>query len=162
MTNQSASPEPGCVIREASSGDAKAIEALYRELVSDPLVCVLPDQLAAIAASATSFLMVVEVDGAVCATAQLTVCPDAMYRTQNFGLIENVVVAQSMRNRGLGRALLARLEQMAAAFDCTKVMLLSSAKRTTAHAFFRHCGFSGEAKNAFVKYRSDWAGLEDA
>src|SRR5687768_16070190 len=35
--------------------------------------------------------------GAVCATALLTICPDAMYRTQPFGVVENLVVTQDLR-----------------------------------------------------------------
>jgi hypothetical protein len=61
MSNDSTPLSPGaCVIRKAAEADAPAVEALYRELVSDPNIRVLPEQVAAIAASPTSFLLVVE------------------------------------------------------------------------------------------------------
>lgn len=142
-----------CIIRRAEPADASAIEDLYRELVSDPLIRVLPKQLAALSVSSASFLLVAEIDDTVCATALLTICPDAMYRTQPFGVVENVIVTDAMRGRGIGRRLLSHVEQLASTHNCTKLMLLSSATREAAHAFFRRCGFSSETKNAFVKYR---------
>lgn len=139
-------------IRRAAAQDAPAIERLYRELVSDPHVHVDPGQVAALSESPANVLLVAEADGVICATALLTVCADVMYRTQPFGVVENVIVAESMRGRGIGRRLLARVEQMAAA-DCTKLMLLSAASRQDAHVFFQQCGFNGDAKRGFVKYR---------
>jgi N-acetylglutamate synthase-like GNAT family acetyltransferase len=148
--------ELAAAIRQANAADAASVESLYHELVSDPLVRVLPEQVNALGASPTSFLLVAEVDGAVCATALLTLCPDAMYRTQPFGVIENIIVAQAMRQRGIGRRLLVHIERLARTHDCTKLMLLSGATRAAAHAFFRRCGFASDTKHAFVKYRSQW------
>ena len=76
-----------------------------------------------------------------------------MYRTQPFGVVENVIVTQAMRGRGVGRLLLAHVEQLAGDHHCTKPMLLSSTAREAAHSFFRRCGFTGDTKHAFVKYR---------
>jgi N-acetylglutamate synthase-like GNAT family acetyltransferase len=141
------------VVRRATTNDASAIESLYRELVSDPLIRVLPEQVATLSDSTTSFLLVAETDRAVCATALLTICPDAMYRTQPFGVVENVIVTHAMRGRGFGRLLLTQVEQLATDHHCTKLMLLSSTTREAAHSFFRRCGFTGDTKHAFVKYR---------
>ena len=140
-------------IRRATADDASAIERLYCELVSDPLIRVLPEQVATLSHSPTSLLFVAETEDVVCATALLTICADAMYRTQPFGVVENVIVAQAMRGRGLGRLLLAHVERMASDRHCTKLMLLSSTTREVAHSFFRRCGFTSDTKHAFVKYR---------
>lgn len=43
--------------------------------------------------------------------------------TQPFGVVENVIVAQSMRGRGIGRLLTAYMERLALAHDCTRLML---------------------------------------
>lgn len=146
----------GGIIREAAAADAPAIARLYRELVADPRIDVGPEQVAVLAGSAASFLLVAEVEGLVCGTALLTLCPDVMYRAQPFGVVENVVVTTTMRGRGLGRRLLARVEELAEAADCSKLMLLSGRTREEAHAFFRRCGFSSDSKHAFVKYRREF------
>jgi N-acetylglutamate synthase-like GNAT family acetyltransferase len=144
------------LMRKATTEDAAAIQGLYRELVGDAQIRVLPEQIAALAESPTSFLLVAEADGVVCATALLNICADVMYGAQPFGVVENVVVTAGMRGRGLGKRLLDHVEQLAIERDCTKLMLLSSSRRHEAHAFFRSCGFAGEAKQAFVKYRSQF------
>jgi N-acetylglutamate synthase-like GNAT family acetyltransferase len=146
-----------CVIREAAADDARSIENLYRELVSDPNIRVLPEHLNAIADLPHSFLLAADSEGAVCATALLTICPDAMYGAQPFGVVENVIVTQAMRGRGIGRLLLTHVERLATAHHCTKLMLLSGNTRPEAHAFFRRCRFSGDTKHAFVKYRKEFA-----
>lgn len=148
--------QPSCVIRRAAAGDAEAIERLYRELVTDPLVSVLPDHVAAISQSPTSFLLVAESPGEVCGTVLLTICPDVMYHHQPFGVVENIVVTQARRGSGIGRMLLDQAEHLAITHDCTKLMLLSSASREAAHGFFRGCGFAGDTKHAFVKYRTQF------
>jgi N-acetylglutamate synthase-like GNAT family acetyltransferase len=154
MSDQAATP---CAIRRAVASDAAAIENLYRELVSDPLIRVLPEQVGTLSNSAGSFLLVAEAGGIVCGTALLTICPDAMYRAQPFGVVENIIVTQAMRGRGIGRQLLTHVEQLASKHDCTKLMLLSSIAREAAHAFFGRCGFTGDTKHAFVKYRRQFA-----
>jgi len=145
------------VIRRAAGGDASAIEGLYRELVSGPLTHVLPGQIATLSESSTSFLLVVESDGVVCATALLNICADAMYGTQPFGVIENIVVTEAMRGRGIARLLLEYIEQLAVEHHCTKLMLLSGTAREAAHAFFRRNGFASDTKHAFVKYRRQFS-----
>jgi len=144
---------PPCVIRRAIAGDADAIQGLYQELVGDTQIRVLPEQIATLAESLTSLLLVAEAEGIVCATALLNLCADVMYAGQPFGVVENVVVAAAMRGRGVGKRLLDHVEQLAIEQDCTKLMLLSGSHRPEAHAFFRSCGFAGETKQAFVKYR---------
>jgi N-acetylglutamate synthase-like GNAT family acetyltransferase len=142
-----------CSIRRATEADGPAIEALYRELVSDGQIQVLPGHIAALAESSTSFLLVAKIDDTVYGTALLTLCSDVMYGTQPFGVIENVVVAPAKRGRGIGRSLLLQIEQIAAHHDCSKLMLLSNRTRRDAHVFFQRRGFNGETKRAFVKYR---------
>jgi N-acetylglutamate synthase-like GNAT family acetyltransferase len=152
-----ANSDPSCVIREAGERDADAIQSLYHELVGDGKTRVSREQVAILGRSPASFLLVVEAEGTVCATALLTLCADAMHGTQPFGVVENVVVARHLRGRGVGSRLLAHIERLAREHDCTKLMLLSGSHRPQAHAFFRNCGFAGETKQAFVKYRSQFS-----
>lgn len=159
MSEGLVSPQPDarCIIREAVPADALAIEALYRELMVDAAIRVSPEQIAAVAKLRESYLLVAEVEGEVCATVLLTICPDLMYGTQPFGVLENVVVAEARRGLGLGRRLLTYAEKLLVSHDGTKLMLLSKVTREAAHAFFRRCGFVSDRKLAFVKYRRQFA-----
>jgi N-acetylglutamate synthase-like GNAT family acetyltransferase len=152
-----ARPDLPYVIRRAEERDAEAIQYLYHELVGEGKTRVLRGQIAILGKSSASFLLVVEAEGTVCATALLSLCADAMHGSQPFGVVENVIVTRHMRGQGLGSRLITHIESLARRHDCTKLMLLSGSHRPEAHAFFRNCGFSGAAKQAFVKYRSQFS-----
>ena len=159
------------IIRQARGADAIALAALYQSLVSDPHISVRPERLEALAADPHTYLLVCEVDGMVCGTVLLTLCLDAMYGHQPYGVLENVVVAEAQRGQGIGEQLMAHVEALCCQHDCSKMMLLSTASRTQAHRFFERQGFSAANKRGFVKYRrqfrapqasngpSTWAGV---
>lgn len=96
------------------------------------------------------------VDGVVCGTAFLTLCLDAMFGNQPYGVLENVVVDEAWRGKGLGGRLMEHIEDMCLKSDCSKMMLLSSASRELAHRFFEQKGFVSSNKRGFVKYRSQF------
>lgn len=141
------------LVRRACARDAAAIEALYTLLVpGDRNIHVDPSRVVALATDATNQLFVVEHDGGVCGSVFLTICLDPMYGFQPYGVIENVIVRADARGQGAGRALMAAVEQAARSARCTKLMLLSTATRSEAHAFFARLGFDGERKRGFVRY----------
>lgn len=143
-------------VRRAKASDALVIEALYRELVPSSPVSVLPEQVAKLESSATSYLLVAESSSDVLGVLLLTICPDAMYHCQPFALLENLVVSKISRGRGIGTHLVAEAQRIARELDCSKMLLLSNAHRTDAHRFFSSQGFLGDTKRGFVKYRSQF------
>lgn len=141
-------------LRRAHASDAGAVELLYQELVSDDSIRVLPEHVATLAESPSSFLIVGCSSGIVCATALLTICPDVMYQRKPFGIVENIIVAERHRVAGIGRQLMGYVEGIAQEHHCTKLMLLSGSHRHHAHRFFEALGFDGNRKMGFVKYGS--------
>ena len=83
-----------------------------------------------------------------------------MFGSQPFAVIENVVVNEAVRGKGLGEAPLRHIEAFCLAMDCSKIMLLSSIQREQAHRFFERVGFAGSSKRGFVKYRWQFQGNE--
>jgi ribosomal protein S18 acetylase RimI-like enzyme len=147
----------GVQVRRAQASDAAAVEALYRQLVSNPAVQVLPQRLAELAADPATWLLVVQRGDEVCGTLLLSFCRDAMFGHQPFAVIENIVVDAARRGLGLGRMLLRDAEARCAGAGCSKVMLMSAAGRAQAHRLFERQGFDGDAKRGFVKYRRQFA-----
>jgi GNAT superfamily N-acetyltransferase len=140
-------------VRQAQPRDAAIIQELYTLLVpGDQNIAVDPSQLTALTTDANNHLLVVEHAEAPCGTAFLSFCLDPMYGSQPYAVVENVIVLPAARGRGAGRALMQEVERLARAASCTKLMLLSSAARREAHAFFSQLGFDGEKKRGFVKY----------
>ena len=143
-------------VREAKGSDAVAVAELYRSFVSNPHINVRGDRLEAIATDPNNFLFVCQVDDVVCGTAFLTLCLDAMFGNQPYGVLENVVVREALRGKGIGRRLFTYVEEVCLSRDCSKIMLMSTATRESAHRFFEQQGFSSANKRGFVKYRSQF------
>ena len=143
-------------VREARADDASAIAALYQSFVSSPHINVREDRLEIIATDPNNFVFVCEVDEVVCGTAFLTLCLDAMFGNQPYGVLENVVVDEAWRGKGIGSRLFAYVEELCRVRDCSKIMLLSTSSREPAHRFFERQGFSAAGKRGFVKYRSQF------
>jgi len=140
-------------IRRARRGDAREIESLYRALVpGDDNIHVDARRIEALESDPTNVVLVAQTEEGVCGTAFLTICLDAMYGFNPYGVVENIVIDGSMQGKGIGRALIAAVEAEARAAQCTKLMLLSAVQRTDAHRFFARLGFDGERKRGFVKY----------
>lgn len=144
------------MIREAKPEDGPAIQALYKVLIPNGPVHVLADRIEQIAKEPYNFLFVYEEDppggGTILGTVFFTVCLSPMFGFQSFGVIENFVVAETARGRGIGTALLNHVLQTGRAHRCFAVKLLSGSSREDAHRFFTRNGFNGADKKGFIKY----------
>jgi N-acetylglutamate synthase-like GNAT family acetyltransferase len=141
------------IIRNARPDDAERIAELYKQLVSNPSVMVQPERIAAVSGDPNTALFVCDLGGQVQGSALVSLCADVMFGSQPFALVENIVVNEAIRGKGLGAVLLRHIETFCLAKNCSKIMLLSSVQREQAHRFFERAGFSGSSKRGFVKYR---------
>lgn len=146
-------------VRNALPSDAQRIAELYRQLVSNPGVCVWPERIATVSTDPNTGLFVCEHSGQVEGTALVSLCADVMFGAQPFAVVENIVVDDRVRSQGLGAALLHHIEAFCLVNNCSKIMLLSSIQREQAHRFFERAGFVGSKKRGFVKYRSAFQAL---
>jgi GNAT superfamily N-acetyltransferase len=141
------------LFREAGPGDLEGILRLYRQLQpADPVLCDGSDAaaFAQILGSPGLHLFVLEVDGAVVATTYLNVIPNLTRSASPYAVIENVVVEEAARGKGLGKQIMAATLQAAWDAGCYKAMLLTGSRRPATHAFYRACGFSPDAKTAYL------------
>lgn len=140
------------MIREAEPRDREAIQRLYEALCPGAPVRVLPERIIAIKEDPNHFLFVYEVDGKVVGTVLLTVILSPMFGTQDFGLIEYLIVDQNYRRQGIGRKLMEHVIAVCRGRKCTRIILLSNDHRKEAHAFYESMGFDCSDKVGFVKY----------
>lgn len=140
-------------IRRAQANDAVAIEKLYRELntLSEPSV--LPDHIAELATSETTYLLVCDDEGEILATALLCLCQDAMYKRQPFALLENLIVSIDYQREGIGKSMIDYIEDFCLQKDCSKIMLQTSNENRNARDFYTAMGYDPDAKIGFIKYR---------
>lgn len=138
------------MFREARKDDFAAIARLYRQL--HPQEALLTDRAGfdRIIASEAFRLCVLERDGEVVATTYLNLVPNLTRGSRPYAVIENVVVDERLRGTGRGKEIMAATLQAAWDAGCYKAMLMTGSKRESTLAFYRACGFSQDAKQAYL------------
>lgn len=86
----------------------------------------------------------------VAATTYLNIIPNLTRSASPYAVIENVVVEKSLRGTGLGKRIMTSTLEAAWAAGCYKVMLMTGSSNPATHAFYRACGFSPDAKTAYL------------
>jgi N-acetylglutamate synthase-like GNAT family acetyltransferase len=140
-------------IRRATKSDAEAIATLYRELVPDAPISVLPERVDAIARDSNTHLLVCDDEGEILATALLCLCQDVMFNRQPFAVVENVMVGADYQREGIGKSMMDFIEAFCLEQDCSKIMLLTSSENRNARDFYTAMGYDPDAKIGFIKYR---------
>lgn len=139
------------LIRLAEPRDLAGLVALYRELrPGDPELPHASALLGRLLKNVDIALAVCECDGALAATCMLAIVPNFAAGGQPFGVIEHVVTLSRFRRRGLARKVLLFAMHLAWSRDCYKVVLLSGAQRSEAHALYESVGFRGDVERGFV------------
>jgi GNAT superfamily N-acetyltransferase len=64
--------------------------------------------------------------------------------------LDGVVVEESLRGTGLGEQIMDGTLQAAWKAGCYKATLMTGSSRPGTHAFYRACGFSSDAKTAYL------------
>lgn len=141
-------------IRLAEETDIARIVELYRELtITDSLVehsrnpSLADYQLvfAEIRADRRQKLFVVEIQGEVVGTIELLVIPNLSHNGTPFAFLENLIVTEKHRGRGLGRILLEHVVRLARESGCHMVELCSDIRRKEAHKLYGSMGFEEQA-----------------
>jgi len=92
-------------------------------------------------ASSANALFVVERDGVVLGTFQVTLIPGLVSRGRRRAKIESVHVAPEWRGHGIGKLMIAHALAFAAEGGAGLVELTSNKHRVDAHRFYRTLGF---------------------
>jgi len=132
------------VIRAATAADVPALLRLYGQLGDPgalPSVDGAREAVAAISAQPRMHLLVAELGGRVAGTVTLVVVPNLTHFAKPWAQIENMVVEEGLRGRGLGRRLLDRCVELATEASCYKLQLQSGNQRLEAHQFYQGFGF---------------------
>jgi GNAT superfamily N-acetyltransferase len=141
------------VLRRATVADADAVIAL---LADDPISAARGDvasdddrpaytaALEEILAEPSNDLLVVELDGAIVGTLQLTSIPGMARRGARRVLVEAVRVRSDLRSSGIGSGVMRWVSDAAApALGAAIVQLTSDSSRTDAHRFYERLGYVG-------------------
>lgn len=137
------------VFPHARIGDLAQIVRLYadddlgstREVVSDPPEASYVEAFRQLDEDPQHRLVVVEDDGELVATMQLSFLPHLVLRSGQRAQIEGVRVRTDRRGSGIGEAVSRWAIQEARQRGCRLVQLTTNAARTDAHRFYERLGF---------------------
>ena len=87
----------------------------------------------------------------IIASCYICIIPQLTYLGKSIGYIENVIVDEKYRGKGIGKQIIENAINYAVNENCNKVLLQSGMDRKKAHKFYESIGFDGETKKAFVK-----------
>jgi ribosomal protein S18 acetylase RimI-like enzyme len=91
---------------------------------------------------AKQHLLVAEVRRKIVGTLVLVVVPNLSHKGTPYAIIENVVVDEKHRSKGIGEALITRAIEESRKTGCYKVTLTSNKRRNEAHRFYERLGFA--------------------
>lgn len=112
-------------LNEATGAPAAQHTRAFEEIATDP----------------RHHLLVAEDFGTIVGTAALAIIPNLGRDARPFALIENVVVGEPWRGRGIGGLLMREAIKRARTAGCYRVVLMSRKQRADAHRFYERLGF---------------------
>lgn len=128
--------------------DMPEVAALYDELApmkkNDPAVC--SERYRSMMDRDDLVVLAAREDGRMIGTAMGILCPSLLFGGKPFLVIEDVIVTEKCRGRGVGRALLDALDELALENGCSYAILVSSGFRAGAHAFYQKLGFTDDVR----------------
>lgn len=96
-------------------------------------------------------LLGVKKDGRLVGALAGIVCHDLIGSCIPFMVIENVIVTEPLRHRGVGRMLMTAAEKIAQTRGCRYIMLVSARTREQAPAFYHSMGYASAPYRGFKK-----------
>ena len=131
-------------IRLATDADLEELVVLYRQLgpfdEEEPILAV--GRILARTPRYPDFkVYVAEAEGKISGTFALLIMDTLGNRCRPAGVIEDVVVSESARGRGIGRAMMEFARERCRERGCYKMVLSSNLAREDAHHFYESFGF---------------------
>jgi GNAT superfamily N-acetyltransferase len=136
-------------IRPAELGDSAAVAELLKELGYPRTPWFVRGKIVSLRNSPDDVVLIAELNRHPAGVAHMHVA-ELFHEEGRFARIMALVVARECRRRGVGRDLLAFLEETARRMGCGKIEITSAVHRSGAHAFYQRLGYA-EAPKRFLK-----------
>jgi len=85
-------------------------------------------------------------------TCTINICQNFSWSGKSFAIIENVIVTESQRNKGVGKALLNFAKNYAIEHKCYKIILMTGSKKSKTLKFYESAGFIGDKTGFQIRF----------
>ena len=120
-----------------AENDVQTTQKIYQEIVDNDNYLVL----------------VAKENDKIIGTATGVCCKILAFAGKNFLVVEDVIVAESAKRKGVGRGLFEALDSFAAEKNCAYAILCSSASRNEAHPFYEKMGYTDHVRGFRKMYQ---------
>jgi GNAT superfamily N-acetyltransferase len=139
-------------IKPISEDDLHELASLQKELIEEESnIEKMQELFQTIKKDDNYYLLGAQSEGRLVASLAGIVCHDLFGKCMPYMIVENVIVAKDMRQKGIGTSLMMEIERVAQERGCRYIMLVSSAKRKKARDFYHRLGYDSANYRGFKK-----------
>lgn len=140
------------IIREMVTEDIPKVAQLYKQFWGeDSCIETMYKQFKKICGNGTHILLNAVENERLVGSVMGVICEELYGNCEPFMVLENMIVDQKYRNKGVGKALIAEIEKIAAEKNCTQIILVTEANRIDACKFYESAGYSPYTHKGFKK-----------
>ena len=135
------------IIREAKESDLLTIRQLTFELIETMGdnegidIKLIAENCQNLLSEANSYILVAEIEGVVVGFINFTTRKTILHRGLS-GLIDEIIIAESYRGKGIGKQLLSSAIEKSRQLGCCEVEVSTEKTNIKAREFYRQCGFT--------------------
>lgn len=142
------------MIREINEKDYKQIEILLKQLSPQPIEINSIDLISDIKRiNSLDHMKIIgfELDDKIAGMCTIGRIEGISKNSRPFSVIENLIVKESLRSKGIGKKLLKHAIEIAKKWNCYKLILETGSKQGWKLSFYKKCGLTCGDKTAFIK-----------
>ncbi|ADY54484.1 GCN5-related N-acetyltransferase [Syntrophobotulus glycolicus DSM 8271] len=140
------------MIREMIPDDIIGLAQLYKQFWGeDSCIETMDKQFRKLQKTNSHILLSAIENNTLIGSAMGVICEELYGDCRPFLVLENMIVDRNCRNKGVGKALISKLEEIAANKNCTQIILVTESNRADACKFYESAGYSPYAHKGFKK-----------
>jgi len=142
-------------LQTATVDDLESLAQLYEELSGEKTdLCRMKDNFKVMESNPNYILLTAKENNLVVGSVMGIICIDLVGKCRPFMVIENVIVKNAWRGRGIGVKLMEEIEGIGRKRECYYTMFVSGVHRKEAHQFYKAIGYDLDFVQGFKKYLS--------
>ncbi|TBL68582.1 GNAT family N-acetyltransferase [Paenibacillus thalictri] len=140
------------IIRELIEDDIPQLERLYRQFWGEESsIEIMKKQFNKLHENESYIFLCAVENNELIGSVMGVICAELYGDCKPFLVLENMIVDNNHRSKGVGKALISELEKIAILRECSQVIFVTERNRTDAVKFYESAGYSTQSHVGFKK-----------